>query len=218
MANPNLYKQRDRATEIRDTYLLEVKQLLQDRDLSDDGRKRRLADSYLKTRRQLDKLAVAEQENLASRQTSLERDLFGARRALGADAGTYAISARDASDRAAQIKTSDEARDVLRRAEADGDELLARAAVRQCVRASDASMSRQSSEKWDQVTRSYLDKRPNLEPVVEELAEIETMTKHQVFTPFSLTKPHGVEPSYFNNQAPVGPEGVGKTPQISVSK
>lgn len=43
----------------------------------------------------------------------MERDVFGARRALGADAGTHAISASDASDRAAQVKASDEARDVL---------------------------------------------------------------------------------------------------------
>jgi hypothetical protein len=213
MPNPSLYKQRDTAEQIRQQYATQVAQVNENRDLSEGGRKRRLAEIYVATKTKLDELATAEVQNLHSRKTSLERELFGARGvARGLDAGALAISARDASDRAAQLQSPAEAAELLARAEADGDELLARAVARRCIQGSEAAMTSSAAGEWDQVTRVYLDSRPNLEPVVEELAEIETLTTRQVFSPFSVLQPNGVEREFINTAA-----GVDHSAQFSDS-
>ena len=43
-----------------------------------------------------------------------------------------------------------------------------------------------------------LGERPRLVAVVEELAEIETLTERQVFSPFSVPPPNGVAPQFIN--------------------
>lgn len=196
MGNTKLHTHREKAEHIRAGYTERVAAIKADRDLSEEGKRRQLASEYLRAKGELDRLADAERAELTTRKTELEHDLFGARgmrRSL--DGGAHAISARDASDRAAQLTTPAAAADLLRRAEADGDELLARAVARRCIESSDGAMTKQISRQWDEVTTIYLDSRPSLMPVVEELAEIETMTTGQIFSPFSVRQPNGVQQS-----------------------
>jgi len=201
-----LYEQRTAAESIRSRYLEKVADLRKDRDLTDEARQRRIAEVHVKTQAALNKLRESESNDLHVRRTSLERTVFGGAKPFpGVDAGMHAISARDASDRAAQLSSPAEAAALLANAEADGDELLARAVARRSLRASDEQINRTAAQEWEDVTRVYLDARPHLMPVVEELAEIENMSEHQIFSPFSLPHPHGVEPQYLNT---VGRESV----------
>lgn len=197
MAFHQLYKQREAAERIRSKYADEAEAIRNNRDLNDNARQRRLAEAHVRSRTSLDDLRQQETKNLGQRRGELERDLFGARGAArGLDAGAHAISARDASDRAAQVTSATEAAELLARAEADGDELLARAVARRSMQGADQAMTTAVAEAWNDVARTFLDNRPALMPVVEELAEIENMSERQIFSPFHLPEPHGVENAY----------------------
>ena len=195
-----LHEHRDRANQIRDRYSAEVARLTSDHDLTDEARQRRLAETFVRTRDELRGLGERDSQALGLRRHVLERDLLSASGVRGMDSASHAISARDASDRAAQITSPTQAAELLARAEADGDELLARAVARRCVDASAKGSSREAGA-WDDVTRVYVDARPSLMPVVEELAEIEAMTERQVFSPFAIPRPYGVAEQYINTAA-----------------
>ncbi|GAA0986860.1 hypothetical protein ENKNEFLB_01945 [Nocardioides aquaticus] len=199
MPNHKLTAHREAADRISQNYRAAVAEVQEDRDLSNEGRQRRLADLYVDARRRLTDLAQKEKAELDSRRTALENQFFGARGAGGGwDTASHAISARDASDRAAQIKTPAEAAELLERANADGDELLARAVARRSVRASEQAVGQRAVADWDAVSMTYLDARPRLLPVAEELGQIENMSKREVFSPFSLSKPAGLDPAALN--------------------
>ena len=198
MTDPALYRDRDAADQVRQEYTTQVEEVRTNLDLSSEGRQRRLADLYVKAQSRLQKLGAAEAERLTVRRISLERDLFGAKAAQrGLDVGAHAISARDAADRAARVKSPDEAAELLRRAESDGDEILVRAIARQSSENSYTALGQQA-DAWDDVVREYLDARQDLMPVVSNLAEIERLTAAQVFSPFALPRPQGVSPVYIN--------------------
>lgn len=192
MTIQDLYTQREKTDRIRGRYHEEVAALRANNDLSAEGLQRRLADAYVKVKAELDELATAEREDLNSRKDVLEQRFLGARRSLAGDAATHAISARDASDRAARLKSPTEAIELLRRAESNGDEILVRALVRESLDRAPQSGGIKRDENgnaWDDVGRAYLDSRPELMPVAEELAEIETLTE-RLSSPPSQSKCH----------------------------
>lgn len=198
---PDLHSQREAATRITQEYAAKVAKIREDRDLSSEGRQRRLADLYAEAKVRLQKLAREEQAQLSARKITLEQRLYGASAVTGRlNPGAHAISARDASDRVAQLKNPTEALALLRRAEADGDELLARAVARRSAQSWDG-VPPQQARAWEDVLRAYLDARPDLEPVVEELAEIENLTERRVLSPFSVPQPHGVDTRFINEAA-----------------
>lgn len=200
MANQDLYRQREKAERIRGEYNKAAAAIRANNDLSDEGQRRQLAEAWVKTKKELDQLAATERAELATRRADLEQRLFGAKSLSGwTDTGGLAISARDASDRAAQLTSPEEAANLLTRAEQDGDELLARAVARQCMTASDAAMTSAIAREWEQVAGTFIDARPSLMSTVQELAEIEVLSAPQVFSPFSIPQPTGVQPSDINS-------------------
>ncbi len=85
-----------------------------------------------------------------------------------ADATSVAISARDAGDRADQLTTPAEATALLQRANAMGDETLARA-----VGAKAHSMG----APWDPVLKAYIADRPKQGRAVNQLRSMPTTTE-----------------------------------------
>jgi hypothetical protein len=199
MTNPKLYKHREKADQIRSRYTEQLEHIRANADLSDDGRQRRIAEVYKAVKTELNGLWQTERQDLSARFSNLEQQMFGAASGgYAVDSATRAISARDASERANQLTGPDEAASLLRRAEADRDELLARAVARRCVEMSDSAPTRQVGQEWDKVAGAFVDARPGLEPVVEELAEIESLSKNQIISPYSVPAPHDVAQHYLN--------------------
>jgi hypothetical protein len=192
-----LHSQRQRAQQVQEDYNRRVVEVRSNPDLSDDGRQRQLAALYQDTRGELNKYAEAEREQLTTRRADLERELFGARKSMGMDAATLAISTRDAADRASQISSAADAQRLLAQAEATGDDILARAVARVSVQRSDSGI-RSHNEAWEGVLRSYLETRPGLMSTVEELAEIESLSAPRVFSPFAVAPPADVPNRYLN--------------------
>jgi hypothetical protein len=197
-------EERRRAQQIVDDYNRVTQLLRADKDLTDDGRNRQLIAAYDRARVQLNELRTQEQSRLASRGADLERRLFGlAGHANGADA----ISARDALDRASQLKSTKEAAALLQRADSTGDDVLARAIASTAAERSRTSPDPNVARAWDGVIRTYVDARPTMSSVVEELAQIERLSQPQVFSPFSVAKPRDV-PTHVLNSTPAEPQEV----------
>lgn len=201
---PDMTPERERAERIQQTYAATVARIRSDHDLTDEARGRRLAEAWRTTRAKLDELRTAEQTRLAKREQELERKLFGTG---WLDGASEAISNRDAQDRASRLARSDEATRLLRRAEQNGDQALARAIAHHALQQSRQAPSPQASRDWDSVVGAFLDARPHTAPVVEELAMIERLGTRQVFSPFSLPQPNGVAPEHIN-AASMSPAGA----------
>ena len=181
--------EREKAERIRAQYRADTAEVAADPDLTPDAKRRRSADIWAKTQRQLDELREAEAGRLSALERDLERKLFSTPTGRpGADP----ISTRDAHDRAAQLSTPLEASDLLARAELNADEALARAIARRAVEQSRTAPTKETSAAWDDVAASFLDARPSLMPVVEDLAQIERLHTRQLFSPFAIPKPYDV--------------------------
>ena len=201
---PDSTPERDKALKVHERYLDRLARLRGDLDLTDDARRRRMAEEWNTARAELDELQKAERARLSKREVELERKLFG----LGSyDGVSQAISTRDAQDRAAQLTRADQATELLRRAERNGDDALARAVAHHALQQSRQAMTPDQSRAWDAVLGEFVDTRPSTSPIVEELALIERLTGAQpVFGPYSRTKPLGVTPADINatRLAPAG--------------
>ncbi len=103
--------------------------------------------------------------------------------------GSFAISVRDASDRAAQLTKPDDALALLQRAQRNGDDVLARAIVQHSLDRNGTGI-RQADDAWSNVARSHLDNNPSLQSVVEELADIEQLSSPQILSPFAERRMH----------------------------
>lgn len=156
-------KTKDELGKIITAYNTQIGKIRRNPLLSDQGKRQAMAELYDATRRQVDAERRAAAATAAARRQQLERQLF-----RDTDAGS--LSARDAADRADQIKTPAEALRLLKRCERTGDDALARAIFR---RAWDAGAEELTNSAWGQVATTYLDRHaPQLRPVAEELAKI----------------------------------------------
>jgi hypothetical protein len=181
----NLRREREAATRLQERYREDLQRLREDKDLSVDGRQRRIAQLQATTKAKLAKHQRADCELLANRYKDLEDKLYVAHKPFSQDAATFAISVRDASDRAAQLRTADDAQQLFSRALASGDDVLARAVVQHSMGQSYAAATPASAAKWESVLTSFLEANSYLQPVVEELGEIEGLTnKSEIFSPF----------------------------------
>ncbi|MER5263076.1 hypothetical protein ABTZ99_13505 [Actinosynnema sp. NPDC002837] len=112
------------AAEIRKALDREVAHIRGLRDLSDDGKRRRIAAAYVKAN---DEMGQAKRETKAERETrvdELRRKLFG--NPTAGDPAS-AINFRDALERAEGVKTAQQAARLLQRAHETGDEALGKA-------------------------------------------------------------------------------------------
>lgn len=125
--------------------------------LSDIGRRRQLASSYLGRRDRVER----ELQRLAD--TCAQQDRSDASSVLGVyglkgDPASLAISMRDATDRVAEINNAGELNDLLRRADRTGDEVLARAIAARALDIQEPAPLHQ-----------FLATRPQLDSAVERL-------------------------------------------------
>ena len=200
----NLGREREAAAQLQASYREKVQAIRDNPDLSAEGRQRQIADLYASTKAKLKSHREAERTKLDSRFRELEAELFVAPRPLMQDSATYAISVRDASDRAAQLQTPDDAQQLLRRALANRDEVLARAVVAHAMDKSNSALSSVAAA-WEGVCGAFIAERPHLTRVVEELGEVEQMTQRDVFSPFSLPAPTDVPLAVINGAASGAP-------------
>jgi hypothetical protein len=190
---PDTTPERDEAAAWQQRYSAAAKRLQADTDLTPEARDRRLAQEWKTTRGALDRLQAKETARLTSRVRDLEVRLFGPTHSEVTDA----ISMRDAQDRASQLLTPAEAAELLSRAEQNGDQVLARAVAQRVAAQSRQALGARAGE-WDDVLGTFVDARPAVMPLVEELAQIERLTTRTVLGPFSLSAPHGIPQQLLN--------------------
>jgi hypothetical protein len=197
----SLRREREAAARVQEKYHEELEQIRADMNLSDEGRQRKIAAVHATTKAKLNERRIAEQTMLSTRFAKLEDELYQARRPYDQDAASWSISLRDASDRAAQLRTPVDAQRLLERALSSKDEVLARAVARRAFERSDTGVS-SVDEQWANVARAFIAANPQLEPVVDELAEIEDLAQPNGFSPFSVPTPTDV-PLHILNTARV---------------
>lgn len=144
-------------------------------DLNHDGRQRQIAASYVRAKRELDQLRQEFMRGADASAKVLSKDIFGAAVTVGADA----ISARDAADRASRLADAQEALDLLRMAEENGDDVLARAVAQRSHR--EARHAPFGNEGWSEVLAGYLEHRP---AVADRMAELERAQAEDLETNF----------------------------------
>jgi hypothetical protein len=133
------------------------------RDLSDEGKRAHLAGIYQDARNELRAINQREDADREQQRGKLQRTLFGN---PSADPSSV-ISYRDALDRAGQLKSAEEALDLLHRAELTQDEALARAIGHHA-----ASRNVTSGDGWGRVLDSWAQARPGISDTLDELADL----------------------------------------------
>jgi hypothetical protein len=160
-----------KATEqIRLTMNAEVDRLRNDPSLSTEARQARMARAYVEAKTAMDKLRSGLVDDAEARIRVLTAKVWGLDDVAGqngSDRASASVSYRDAQDRVAALETLDQARELLARAEATGDELLARALA---ARASDPMWS------WDEILDAYFELRPDKVAAFVELRDLSRPT------------------------------------------
>ncbi len=151
------------ALRIKDQWRETIESIRADRDLSKEGRLRRIAGAYLTTVAELDAVDNSDRRQATDRRASLVRSLFGSTPLNGSDV----ISFRDAHDRVAALSGDDEdaALHLLEQAELSGDTYLAKAIAQRGI-----------TEVWVRVLNAYAEAHPGTESSLQELLDI-TLTE-----------------------------------------
>jgi hypothetical protein len=161
----------------------------QDEQLSDKGRKQRLAVTYLQHKRGID----TELQKMAAGVVNTDRDdasrVFGIS-GLPGDPASLSISRRDAGDRVASIDTAKELGELLRRANRSGDEVLARACAERATQMQGPAAA--------EVMNEFLNARPSLDAAGERLWNAERAVADSFNTTLILS---GLRPTELQGMA-----------------
>ncbi|MFF1336362.1 hypothetical protein ACFVYT_00325 [Streptomyces sp. NPDC058290] len=147
-------------TEIRQQLDSKVQHIRGQKNLTTRAKQTMIARAYLEARNGLDELREQEAARIERQREQLDRKLFGTN-GFSPDPNTV-IARRDANDRAAKLDTPAEAEHALRRAEREGDRIMAKAIA---ARAADYS----GDPSWAQLLNQYVDGKP------EETATLQAM-------------------------------------------
>ncbi len=166
--------QRDRvnwaqADKIRASHADAIERVRGQRDLSEAGRRKRIAKIAVQTRDRLAALEADDRERLAAKAATLEHDLFRPRGRTAVDQ----LNARDAATRAAQIENPGQAQRLLTVAKQLGDDVLAAAVARRCVDLCDDQLTARTA--WPLVL-AWADTVPGAHDTLAELGGIEHET------------------------------------------
>jgi hypothetical protein len=125
----------------------------------------RIAQAYVKASDDMAALQARTSGDVETRKVKLLRQVFGTA-GLAGDPASLSMSARDASERVAQIDPSDwrSAQELLDRAEINGDEVLARQVAAAAYNAPFGA--------WSSVLDAFLAKRPAAAQALGELASL----------------------------------------------
>jgi hypothetical protein len=156
---------------VRKRYAARVADLRARKDLSEDGRRRQIAKARTDADAAMRKIAKADQANRDKRHAELLARIFGNPRPQDS---TSVVSYRDAQDRAAGLKTPEQAAALLSRARSTGDRLLAQAVA---MRALDGAMGAKLGTGWDAVLDDWAAEQPS--GVDEALTELGQLHREQ---------------------------------------
>ncbi|MFF8829129.1 hypothetical protein [Streptomyces sp. NPDC015131] len=137
--------------EVRDQLNRAAQRIDAQRNLTPQAKRTMLARAFIAARNQLDELKAGEEKRIHREREQLERKLFGVH-GFAPDP-TAVVARRDANDRASQYQTPKEAAQAMRRAQRDGDHILAKAIA---ARAADWS----GDPTWAAVVDQYVADKP----------------------------------------------------------
>jgi hypothetical protein len=175
-----------RAEAILEPFNATVTSVRNNADLSREGRDRAIAAAYFKADEAMSSLRESLDKVKVKTATDLIQEIFGAASAVGADA----IGARDADDRAAMLEGASDALPLLARAEANGDQVLARAIALR------AYSEQGIFGDWHEVLDAYTATHPNVAQKIEELAATQRQSTQSAVHAgiiFSVWKPSEIE-------------------------
>jgi hypothetical protein len=179
----------EKAGDIQSRHRQVVERVRGDNNLSAQGRLKQLARARLDALAEMTKLREGFDGKEAKTASDLSVDLFGAVSLVGADA----ISARDAADRARQIRSPREALELLALAENNGDQVLARAIGH---RAFNEQRQPIGGAAWSPVLDAFTARRPETASKLAELAQARRRSVEQSVgrsVIFSLPAPRELE-------------------------
>ncbi|MGW8502809.1 hypothetical protein [Streptomyces sp. CLCI03] len=122
-----------------------------------------IARAYIEARDALDQLKADEVARIGRQRQQLDRKLFGTN-GFSPDPNTV-IARRDANDRAAKLDTPREAEHALRRAEREGDRIMAKAIA---AKAADYS----ADPNWAQLLNQYVAGKPEETATLQALVDL----------------------------------------------
>jgi hypothetical protein len=147
-------------SEIREQLDRTVQRINGQKNLTTRAKQTMIARAYLEARGALDQLREQETARIDRQRQQLDRKLFGTN-GFSPDPNAV-IARRDANDRAAKLDTPAEAQHALRRAEREGDRIMAKAIA---AKAADYS----GDPSWAQILNTYVEGKP------EETATLQAM-------------------------------------------
>ncbi|MFI5671312.1 hypothetical protein [Streptomyces sp. NPDC051704] len=146
--------------EIRESLDRKVEHIRGQKNLTARAKQTMVARAFIEARAALDALKEQEVARIERQRTELDRKLFGTN-GFSPDPNTV-IARRDANDRAAKLDTPRDAEHAMRRAEREGDRIMAKAIA---ARAADYS----GDPSWAQLLNQYVEGKP------EETATLQAM-------------------------------------------
>ena len=176
MTTPINTPERVQARQIKARVAAQIEAVRANRDLTDLGRSRQIAELSAGLKDELARLKTQEQNRLQAEHDKLERQAFSGAVARRNSSPSDLISLRDAADRAAQAKKPDEAAALLDRAHDSGDESLAAAVARHALRRGLDSQLPGSQTAWEDIVTRYAhhpSRADRVLPVLYRMADIE---------------------------------------------
>jgi hypothetical protein len=174
------------------------------RRLSEVGKRETIKEDYEKTKAQISAIKHEAAAQGESRQTQLQRRLFGLK---PGQSGSDTVAHRDAVDRAAQAKTADALAELMQAASLANDQSLIRAAAGRAHRLSGGV----GGEKFRPLVRAYVDDQGG--QAVSDLEEYTQLTSsaskaeamiESMAT--SLSRPKELDDRHVPDATPPGPQ------------
>jgi hypothetical protein len=162
-------EERTKAAKIKAALAEETTYIRNQKNLTREGKSARIAKAIVTAQGRLAELRQAEAQRLTARRETLHRQLFGTRHADDA----RIASIRDARDRAAKLdKDINKAREVMTRADRDGDHVLLRAYAEEIARRASNPLDR--AHGWGELFREWVANQTGGDDAIQELEAINT--------------------------------------------
>lgn len=157
-------EERRKAARNRERLAKETEHIQGQKNWSTAGKQAQLARARVKTIDQNTQLAAGDTARVTGGRDEIFRCLFGHTR----PDDSRIISVRDAADRAARIKTPDDAAKLMNRAELHGDTVLLQALAREC-----AGRRSPVEPAWDGLFKTWAAQQPGGAEALDQLAIID---------------------------------------------
>lgn len=153
---------------VRDTYERRIREIRDNRDLSDEGRRRQMAQAKVDADKRFKALRADEHTAREQRRDNAMRRLFGRTQ------NENTLEYRDALARADQIKNPADAASLLRVARLSGDDSLQRAVAMKALDGSRGTLGGQSNA-WADVVDDWASSDEHRQEALHELSNIDAV-------------------------------------------